>query len=137
MKQSEYRAWNKELNIMCYGNEDDSSDYWDGVVTSKISLLNHILKYNDNYIFLEYIGVRDKNNVKIYDGDIVEAWSQGECRHLQVKWVQSGSPRWILFPAFKGGISWDLHASLEDDGEYRDMVEVIGNIYENPELMEI
>lgn len=71
---NEYRAWSKELNVMVYDNEDDSSDYWDGAVGSNIGMLNYILNYYSKAYEYEYMQLLyiQEDGTKIYDGDILD-----------------------------------------------------------------
>lgn len=94
------------------------------------------MKFEELFILMQYTGLKDKNGIEIYEGDIVKASSTGIWGKFQVKWRQDGSPCWIMYPAWKSGITWSLHGTLNDKSEYQDDVEVIGNIYENPELLE-
>ena len=71
----------------------------------------------------------------VYEGDIVEAFSQGVKGTFEVKWRQEGSPSWILFPAWQSSQMWYLHAVGTEKGYYKDNITVIGNRYENPELL--
>lgn len=77
--------------------------------------------------WLEYTGLRDKNRIMIYEGDIVRGINYNRDFITQpIIWVKSG---WYAGWVDSGySISIDSLWSL---GE----VEVIGNIYENPELL--
>ena len=83
----------------------------------------------------EYTGLKDKNCNEIYEGDIVRASSEGSWGKFEVRWRQEAAPQWILYPAWQSDKFWNLHGSLNKNGDYYDNVEVIGNIYENPELL--
>lgn len=66
----------------------------------------------------QFTGLKDKNGVEIYEGDIL-AWEKCEGKKYQTRWVVEYNPA--------GGFkSW----SSTDNDEI-----VIGNIYEHPELL--
>ncbi|RGL39125.1 hypothetical protein DXC69_03805 [Paenibacillus polymyxa] len=120
-----FRAWNKQKNIMCYDNEDDSADCWDGVFASDVSLINAYLGMSNEYEYMQYTGLKDRNGKEIYEGDIL-AWQ--DHKHL---WSTADDS----FTA-KATVKFDLvelkytvgHLSLSAKREF----EVIGNIYETP-----
>jgi uncharacterized phage protein (TIGR01671 family) len=66
----------------------------------------------------QYTGLKDKNGKEIYEGDILKYEWDGE---EKVDAIEFSPP---IF-TYRGSMRWSLH---------RD--EVIGNIYENPELLE-
>lgn len=77
-------------------------------------------------ILMQYTGLKDKNGKEIYDGDIVKATSTGN----QIGIIEMENGCWNAnYEKGTGNIIWPLALRLHLD-------EVIGNIYENPELLE-
>ena len=76
-----------------------------------------------------YAGLKDKNDKEIYQGDIV--------KHHDYPYLKAGG---------KSVVKWNKDASgfypfIQEIGDYGrpnsgEWIEVIGNIYENPELLE-
>lgn len=73
--------------------------------------------FDADWDLMQFTGLKDKNGKEIYEGDIVEDW--GEI-----------SP--VIWTSMSDGYDYDGWAA--DFGLYSG-VKVIGNIYENPELI--
>lgn len=71
----------------------------------------------------QYTGLTDKNGVKIFEGDIIRD-EDGDA--MIVKWQTEGAV-FVLEP--KPYVSVHFYGTLPSK------IEVIGNIYDNPELM--
>lgn len=76
----------------------------------------------------QFTGLCDKNGKKIWENDIVEAWSQGSRAIGTVKQRVDGL--WIMFPAWQNHEFWELKPN--SNGETT--VEVLVNAFDNPEL---
>ena len=69
----------------------------------------------------QYTGLKDKNGVEIYEGDIIKSYQADE---NEVFWYKDGS--WCMS---------NYHAGALPLGEYSSVSEVIGNIHQNKDLL--
>lgn len=77
----------------------------------------------------QYTGLKDKNGKKIYEGDVIEIEYSDNSKHLcEVKWDNEG--KCFIFDHIKKEDDFDVFY-----GWFEDQLEVIGNIYDNPELI--
>jgi uncharacterized phage protein (TIGR01671 family) len=94
----------------------------------------HGIPYNhekDGMVFEQWTWLFDRNGKMIFEGDIVKAANRGVHAFCEVRWGQ-GTTRFFLYRA-SGGIVWNLSGGGKDYN--REMVEVVGNIHQNSELL--
>lgn len=127
MREIKFRAWDKEKKQMVIWGDDDfyylAKDY-DGSV-------NLIGCHNGggdpdssitDYELMQYTGLKDKNGKEIYEGDIVRLTTKtgGDIDRL-CEWSYRNN-------------GWRFQG-FNYAGDDQRIIEVIGNIYENPELL--
>lgn len=88
----------------------------------------------DNLVIMQSTGLKDKNGQEIFEGDILT-------NGIDVMSIKRHDTLGFYID-FKGKIDFiadgaDLEEFEEDTKEIADIIEIIGNIYENQELLEV
>ena len=123
VREIKFRAWNKEHSIM-FGVDEIRRDYLSEDA-------RQIAFIRNDCDLMQYTGLRDKNGKEIYEGDITN--------HGIIRFGDNYMTETIGF--YLEDIEWcnrggkkhhDTHTLFANTTKF----EVIGNIYENPELVE-
>ena len=129
MHELKFRVWSKKQKTYDYKYPFNVSGSFyiaqNGVLLSDYgNVITPEVKQND-FVIERFTGLRDKNDHMIYEGDIVSEHN-GDLKGV-VKQAEDG--QWIIY--------WD---NIPDGRsvlfEHSNFCKVIGNIHENPELLE-
>ncbi len=94
----------------------------------------HIINYDGDFLTIdgtdgEYIGLKDKNGTEIYSGDLLLAFG------ATIGVIFHNGAFGYIASRMAGFIPFCGHAHLDWNDGKCDIVEVVGNIFENPELI--
>ncbi|MFA1821188.1 YopX family protein [Virgibacillus oceani] len=149
-REIKFRAWDKKAELLLPVKMMNWAEWW--VSSDPTFGQSDALDYGernsfrnketDRHILMQYTGLKDKHGKDIYEGDIVKGFYEEYDTYFDVvnkhefisdvKWVES------CFAVHRNTASTE--GRIRDYGYQSEWnsetVEVIGNIFENPELLE-
>ena len=125
MREIKFRAWDEE---------DESMVDWGIIIDDGFH------KYLSCEL-MQFTGLKDKNGKEVYEGDVVKTHFAGEDLIGEIEYVDKWAK--FCFGALNKhgcGIAFDPESVFywyyaEDDEEGTSICEVIGNIYETPQIL--
>jgi uncharacterized phage protein (TIGR01671 family) len=123
MREIKFRAWAKTRQEMVYLNPYEIS----GSARELSDLVS-----DEGWFVMQSTGLKDKNGKEIYESDLFDAWD-GRSKYV-VEWLEAHACFKLVWVSGDVGDSKIHHYFDMYMAEYQ--FEPIGNIYENPELLE-
>ncbi len=134
MREIKFRAWDKKskqmFKVLCLPLSA-LAERDNGIMLYGLKGADYFYDKNTtNHELMQYTGLKDKNGKEIYEGDIINIFLRNknpeEERYVkaEIKYLYGGF--WFL-SNYHTDCNWHFYNQIER--------EVIGNIYENPELL--
>lgn len=126
MRDIKFRAWDKNKKAFV-----DPKNLLHGSIWGDGEKNSAQLTYSSDVYLMQYTGLKDKNGIEIYEGDIVSGTMPDTSKDedftaMIVEWVDDGFSVVRQNHIYFG----DLISPVLNN-----CIEVIGNVYENPELV--
>jgi len=127
MREIIYRVWDK--------NGNPAQMYYDPFITNppthlRLSEVMNELR-EDGWVWMKYIGLNDKNESRIFEGDIIKV-KEKYGKHEYTGYVEYNVIGNLGFVLRLSKRKHDLKFICSYDEQ-----EIIGNIYQNPELLKL
>lgn len=131
-----FRAWNKATKEMHEVDDIVSIVFEEKQICVKTLFFERTSRYDfDDIVLMQSTGLRDKNGKEIFEGDVVtDGYTTGDIKNhptLGFYMVDdNGTERWFSDNATIEDFEEDVETAHK-------ILEIIGNIYKNPELVEV
>lgn len=127
MRDIKFRAWDKNKKVMLadYSSLGFTVEIMDGDFIVRNGEIATELGGKERFSLMQYTGLKDKTGKEIYEGDIVNTFEKGRATGFGVVVYRDG-----------GFQVYDDRDTMRDaNNGHESSVEVIGNVYENSELI--
>ena len=123
MREIKFRAWHKIYLEMSddFGLGDEWIMFWENAKRGADPT-------DDDCEIMQFTGLKDKNGKEIYEGDILKVDNR---RIVEIYWFDAGG---CFDTRYLSDNIKEPFRTLYNN-EWDDRTEIIGNIYENPELL--
>lgn len=145
-REIKFRAWDEENKLMIYSDKQPYGYEWEinkhhGVICFSFDYVDNDfggnVYYGEHLPIMQYTECKDDNDTEIYEGDILKFNQYGDDRDYIAR-VEFGNPN--------GEYNWGWQLVFKEPFHLNNSIllwvemagvgcEVIGNIYENPELI--
>lgn len=148
MREIKFRAWDTERNAMAQVNYLGLNDYEVGIEDEKCKCWNAPYPYACK--LMQYTGLKDRNGKEIYEGDILgyKRIKYTDCSKEDIEDIEEEvliglityRPIASIVKPYSKNVKCLGYDNVNKECLIIDLqsdeLEVIGNIYENPELLE-
>ncbi|MGX6423273.1 YopX family protein [Streptococcus infantarius] len=126
-----FRAWDKKCNEM-FKDTFAITESGQVIIVEQESVFDTPdYVFTDDLIIMQSTGLKDKNGIEVFENDVIR---DSDGFEGIVQYDESYGMYGIAYlPTKSNGIDMTFE-ELKD--KYRNKFEVVGNIYENPELLE-
>lgn len=124
-REIKFRIWDRQNKCM------QGVGTMDWLCDGEVEYINNRLP--DELVLMQFTGLKDKNGTEIYEGDIVKIGCNHKPGTYTVIWDKYRVAWWLKNIKQREKEHFDDYCQLLDD-TWQDR-EVIGNIYENAELL--
>ena len=118
MREIKFRAWDGKLKEMI-GPEEVLSCSFIGLDGEWLGL-SDLIKGEGGFELMQYTGIKDANGIEVYEGDVLKDHNE----YWEVRFFDGAF--WVA--SIRGNAESELLCG-------NDYMEIIGNRYENPELL--
>lgn len=126
-----FRAWDKvfkemvQVNALVFDEQVIKATYKNGNIAKEDV---------KEYVLMQSTGLFDKNSQEIFEGDVIDIEVNDTETPINARVFQNSKIGVLMFHVFEDNEDVPMVELLEDNSV---AFEIIGNIYENPELLEV